>query len=67
MIMMNHDMAYGDTGAFRVIPPQVSPKVKIFLSEGRGVKGISGVGRLIYDRIPLATIIIHLFHIHSLH
>jgi len=22
MIMMNHDMAYGDTGAFRVIPPQ---------------------------------------------
>ena len=23
MIMMNHDMAYGDTGAFRVIPPRV--------------------------------------------
>ena len=47
MIMMNHDMAYGDTGAFRVIPPQVSPKFLRFKSEGRGVKGISGVGRLI--------------------
>ena len=30
MIMMNHDMAYGDTGAFRVIPPQVSPKLLRF-------------------------------------
>ena len=23
-IMMNHDMAYGDAGAFRLIPPRVS-------------------------------------------
>ena len=23
-IMMNHDMAYGETGAFRLIPPRVS-------------------------------------------
>ena len=23
-IMMNHDMAYGDTGAFRLIPPRLS-------------------------------------------
>ena len=24
MIMMNHEMAYGDTGAFRVIPPHAA-------------------------------------------
>ena len=60
MIMMNHDMAYGDTGAFRVIPPQVSPKFLRFRSEGSGAKGIPGVGRLIYDRIPAASIIIQL-------
>ena len=23
-IMMNHDMAYGETGAFRLMPPRVS-------------------------------------------
>ena len=27
-IMMNHEMAYGRLGAFRVVPPQVSPRSK---------------------------------------